>query len=147
LSGRILRANEDWGWKKNSETDQLVDDLCGLENRLTSAKQDLITKFELGLDWLEETELRLPPGALSARFKGAPPFEWLVGHFLPEVFQVCFGRKATLRRPPPKNAPDGPFVKFAEQVLTEFSIKVAGRPYQRESIAKALTEGRKKRRK
>jgi hypothetical protein len=143
----LLRANMEREWTEYQETTELIEYLGSLESRLGWIHEQLMTNLEYGLDWVEEVKQRLPAGALSERFKGASPFEWLVGHFLPEVFHVCFGKKATLRRPLPDAVPDGPFVRFAEQVLHEALITIAGKPYERESIAKALTGARRRSRK
>jgi hypothetical protein len=142
----LLRANIEREWTEHGEA-ELIEHLARLDRRLPWIQEELMAKLKYGLDWVEEVDLGLPQGALSERFKGASPFEWLVGHFLPEVFYVCFGRKATLRRPLPDEVPDGPFVKFADQVLRELSITIAGKPYERESIAKALTGALRRNRK
>lgn len=69
-------------------------------------------------------------------FKTRSPFEWLVAYYLLDVF-------ALLNVGPTDNLEDmlaqrGPYIRFAQAVLTELKIGVKGKPYSLESIAKAL---------
>jgi hypothetical protein len=76
----------------------------------------------------------------SAFFKGffgaGSAFEQLVDKHLPKVFGDHFHIEATVSRRA-DGTPDSPYLRFAEQVLSEFGILNHGRPYTRESIVSA----------
>jgi hypothetical protein len=68
------------------------------------------------------------------------PFAWLVGGRLTELLKKHFGIEATFHRN--DGVPAGAFIGFAEQVLVEFQITNDGKPYELESVARALTDAR-----
>lgn len=70
-----------------------------------------------------------------------PPFIWLVGE-LASLFEQSFHRRATFHRRASDRVPESPFIRFAEQVLSECRVKHRRKPYRRESIAKALNDNR-----
>jgi hypothetical protein len=81
---------------------------------------------------------RIPHGPSKSyrrSFKRRSPFEWLVGNFLPDVFELNFQRAASAYE-------NGAFIRFAESVVTEAKIAKAGKSYSRASIAKALRNER-----
>ena len=81
--------------------------------------------------------------AYADTFKAHSPFEWLVGIYLPDVYELNFQKKPTVSE-------DGPFVRFGESVLRELGVaKDDGAPYKRSSIARTLRSiraGRRRRR-
>jgi hypothetical protein len=82
-----------------------------------------------------------PPGSTWGARRSRSPFDDLVGE-LAKLFRKQFNLKATFHRRASDNKPDSPFIRFVEQVLSEFRITHLRRPYSRESIAKALTDAR-----
>jgi len=72
---------------------------------------------------------------------GLSEFENLAGIALPNVFKTRFHRPARISRNKEQDA-DGPFIRFAHQALVELDFKNNGKPYSRESIARALTLAR-----
>jgi hypothetical protein len=69
---------------------------------------------------------------VSPLFSGeASAFEWLVSKCLPRLFETHFKRRAG-------QSANGPYIRFAEQVLIEFNIKHRGRAYTRGAIETAL---------
>jgi hypothetical protein len=67
-------------------------------------------------------------------------FEWLVGQYLPHLFQEHFGRRAGRSRG--THGLGGPYMRFAKQVLIELGITNHDRAYSDESISKALSKPR-----
>jgi hypothetical protein len=61
------------------------------------------------------------------------PLELLTGVLLPQVFAYHFKRKARISRDHSTEQAGGPYVRFAEQVCTEFGIECS-----RETIVSAL---------
>ena len=61
----------------------------------------------------------------------------LTSTWLPDVYLRHFGRKAGISRNPDGGAPDGPYVRFARQVLVEFKIQCSD-----ETIARVLHMGK-----
>ena len=61
----------------------------------------------------------------------------LTSTWLPDVYLRHFGRKAGISRNPDGGAPDGPYVRFARQVLVEFKIECSD-----ETIARVLHMGK-----
>lgn len=83
----------------------------------------------------EEEEEDGPLKAYQRSFKTRSPFEWLVGNFLPDIYDLIFFKEPGLSK-------SGPFIRFAEAVLKEFGIKRNGKAYSRASITRALTNDR-----
>lgn len=79
------------------------------------------------------------PAEIPIRFANCSPFEYLVGYRLPRLFKKHFGQRATVQRKA-DGTPDGPYIRFAELALAALRITNHGRPYRRESIAKALAD-------
>jgi hypothetical protein len=113
-----------------------------LIDRIDREIGDLNFKLEWGPDWDEGIRRNVHPRDLADRWKARSPFEWLAGHYLPELFRVQFGIKPTFHRRAGDGIPDSPAIRFIEQALVELKITKSGRPYSRESIAKALTDVR-----
>jgi hypothetical protein len=67
----------------------------------------------------------------AATFRKYSPFDWMVGVYLPDVYELNFLHS-------PGVSENGPFVRFAEAVLNELKItKSNGEPYKRATISKA----------
>jgi hypothetical protein len=64
-------------------------------------------------------------------FKALSAFDWLAGLYLPDVFELAFGR-------PPSTSESGPTIRFVEAALAELKITKGGKPYSRASIARAI---------
>ena len=137
-----LVPDDVWDWSDTySECEYLQSEVQHLIKRLDSEIQDLTFELEWGPDWREEIRQRVAPRALADRWQARSPFEWIAGHYLPEAFSAHFGKKATFHRR--KGVPESPAVRFIERALIELGItRKSGRPYSRESIAKALTDAR-----
>ena len=93
--------------------------------------------------WFDPHFLRIPspPGSTWGTRPSRSPFEDLVVR-LSDVFRKEFGLEPTFHRRASDKVPDSPFIRFVEQSLAEFRITNRGRPYSRESIAKALSDVR-----
>ena len=138
---RQLVPDDIWDWSdRYSECEYLQNEVKYLINRLDLEINDLTFELEWGPDWHEAIRRNLAPRALADRWKARSPFEWVAGHFLPELFRTHFGKKPTVNRR--KGVPDSPAIRFIERALIELEITNRGRPYSRESIAKALTDVR-----
>ena len=138
---RQLVPDDIWDWSDTySECERLQEEVKYLINRLDLEIDDLTFELQWGPDWHENIRRGLTPRALADRWKSRSPFEWVAGHYLPELFRTHFRRKPTFKRR--KDVPDSPAVRFIERALTELGITNRGRPYSRESIAKALTDAR-----
>jgi hypothetical protein len=124
------------------ERDHFAQELTYLVFRLESQIDDL--KFELrnGPDFDEALTLRKDPREYADRWKARSPFEWLAGHYLPELFRVQIGLPATFHRRAADSAPEGPLIRFVEGALIEFAITHRGKQYSREAIAKAISDSR-----
>jgi hypothetical protein len=67
----------------------------------------------------------------------------LVGN-LAKTFECAFQMRAGYTTNPDTGETDGPFIRFVEQAFREFGVtKNSNQPYQRRSIADALTQFRK----
>jgi hypothetical protein len=140
---RQLMPDDVWDWSdRYSECEFLQSEIEYLIKRLDSEIEDLTWELEWGPwpDVREAIRRNLNPRDLANRWKVRSPFEWVAGHYLPELFRTHFGRKPTFNRR--KGVPDSPAIRFIERGLTELGITNRGRPYSRESIAKALTDAR-----
>jgi hypothetical protein len=117
-------------------------DLEPLRYELT---ENLIPRFRSALEDLQQVIklLEMDP-ELKATYRLRSPFELLVGVLLPRSFKSHFRHKATFTL-------NGPYARFAEQVLKVFGIKTKkGKPYTRSAIVRALTDatnGRTRRKK
>ena len=137
---RQLAPDDIWDWKdRYSECEYLHDNVENLIRLLDLEIADQQFELEWGPDWREAIHLNLPPKTPTDRWRARSPFEWIAGHFLPEVFRTHFGRKPTFHR---QKVPDSPAIRFIEWSIIELGITNSGRPYSRESIAKALTDAR-----
>jgi hypothetical protein len=138
---RQLVPDDIWDWSDRfSECERLQEEVKYLIERVDLEIEDLTFELRWGPDWLENIRRGLAPRALADRWKARSPFEWVAGHYLPELFRTHFGRKPTFNRG--KGVPDSPAIRFIERALTELGITNRGRPYSRGSIAKALTDAR-----
>jgi len=139
---RQLAPDDIWGWKdRYSECEYLDDNVKNLIRKLDLEIADLQFELEWGPDWHEAICLNVSPKTLTDRWQARSPFEWIAGHYLPEAFSAHFGKKATFHRR--KGVPESPAVRFIERALIELGItRKSGRPYSRESIARALTSVR-----
>src|SRR5262245_22991377 len=87
----------------------------------SSSEIEVLTfELEWGPDWREAIRLDVSPRTLADRWKARSPFEWVAGHYLPEVFRTHFGTTAKFNRR--KGVPDGPAIRFIEQALSELGI-------------------------
>jgi hypothetical protein len=138
-----LMPDDVWDWSDSySECELLQSEVEYLIKRLDSEIEDLTWELEWGpwQDFREAIRRNLSARALANRWKVRSPFEWVAGHFLPELFRTHFGKKPTFSRW--KGVPDSPAIRFIERALIELEITNRGRPHSRESIAKALTDVR-----
>jgi hypothetical protein len=83
------------------------------------------------LEPLDGTQTRPVP------LKGSA-FEWAIASLM-ETFLRYFQRKAGISRQPLDGKIDGPFIRFAEAALRDLKIFNDGKPYSRETIARAVT--------
>ena len=78
------------------------------------------------------------------------PLEFFVANVLPSVFERHFKRAAGFSRAWDGTETGGPFIRFAVEALRELGITNKGKPYARDTIARALSgvrAGRVRRRK
>ncbi len=88
---------------------------------------ELVAAIDLKLKSLSERD-----ELYAKTFRKYNPFDWMIGVYLADVYKLNFRR-------PPTIALNGPFVRFAEAVLSECKItKSNGRYYKRASILKSL---------
>jgi hypothetical protein len=138
-----LMPDDVWDWSNGySECELLQSEVEFLIKRLDSEIEDLTWELEWGpwSDVREAIRQNLSPRALANRWKVRSPFEWVAGHYLPEVFMAHFGTAATFHRR--KGVPNSPAIRFIGQALIELQITKSGRPYSRGSIAKAISDVR-----
>jgi hypothetical protein len=94
------------------------------------------------LEAIDRALLRRDEGAGTKNlFEARSPFEWLVGNHLPRVFKHHFNRQPGFSRQG-DGTPSGPYIRFAEQVLTELKVNNRGRPYKLGAIARAFDDAR-----
>jgi hypothetical protein len=124
------------------EPEHFAGELGNLIDALESKIEDL--KFELrnGPDFDEALALRQDPREYADRWKARSPFEWLAGHYLPELFKMQVRLPLTFHRRAADNAPEGPLIRFVEGALIEFGVTHRGKQYSREAIAKAISDAR-----
>ena len=140
---RQLLPDDIWDWSEEYwECEYLHTNIDDLISRLDYEIQDLDFILKWGPDWDEAIRLGVDARTLADRWKARSPFEWLAGHYLPKLFTEHFGIKPTFHRRGTDNLPDSPLIRFVEHVLLEFGITKSGRPYSRETIAKAVTDVR-----
>jgi hypothetical protein len=65
-------------------------------------------------------------------------FDWVMGSLM-ETYSRYFQRKAGISRLPLDGTVNGPFIRFAEAALRELKIFNDGKPYSRETMARAVT--------
>jgi hypothetical protein len=134
-----LQPDDVWDWSDRYwECDYLQENVKDLIKRIDSDLGDLAFELEWGPDFDEAMRLRLDPRDFAGRWRAHSPFEWVAGHYLPNLFRTHFGIKPAFHRR--NDVPDSPAIRFIEKALTELGITNARRPYSRESIAKALTD-------
>jgi hypothetical protein len=78
------------------------------------------------------------------------PLEFFVANVLPSVFERHFKRAAGFSRASDGTETGGPYIRFAVEALRELGITNKGKPYARDTIARALSgvrAGRVRRRK
>ena len=83
------------------------------------------------LEPLDGTQARPVP------LKGSA-FDWVIASLM-ETFLRYFQRKAGISRLTLDGKVDGPFIRFAEAALRDLKIFNDGKPYSRETIARAVT--------
>jgi hypothetical protein len=138
-----LMPDDVWDWNdRYSECELLQSEVEYLIKRLDSEIEDLTWELEWGpwRDFREAIRRNLSARDLANRWKVRSPFEWVAGHYLPELLRTHFGIKPRFHRR--NNVPDGPAIRFIERALVELGITNRKRPYSRESIAKALSDAR-----
>jgi hypothetical protein len=119
---------DDWvGWEqREKETNEEV----------IFAIEDLVSRSEHALgeleDWVGWPKSR--DGSLMAQNYS---FHWLVGYWLPKIFEDHFRRSSTTE--------EGPCVSFIRQVLVEYDITNKGKPYQPATISRMIRDVRSKR--
>src|SRR5262249_39114521 len=106
-----LVPDDVWDWTdRYSECEYLQAEVQYLIRGLDSEIEDLTFELEWGPDWREAIRLNVSPRTLADGWKARSPFEWVAGHYLPEVFRTHFGTKATFHRG--KGVPDSPAIRF-----------------------------------
>jgi hypothetical protein len=143
------RLQEQLSLPHNEDAGLLYDDAKHFGQILADLIHDLEFKigdlnFELrwGPDFDEAVTLRKDPRDHADRWKARSPFEWLSGHYLPELFRTHIGLATTFHRRAADNAPEGPLIRFVEGALIEFGVTYRGKHYSREAIAKAISDSR-----
>jgi hypothetical protein len=71
------------------------------------------------------------------------PLEFFVGNVLPSAFKRHFKREARVSRASDGTETGGPYIRFAVEALRELGITNKGKPYARDTIARALSDVRK----
>jgi hypothetical protein len=104
-----------------------------LPPEVKSALKALIVKTDWALQKLSH-----PADKYRNVFKNRSTFELLVGFGLSPIYHDHFQDDVGISRGTARK-PEGPFIRFAEQALIELDFKHNGKPYSRESIARALT--------
>jgi hypothetical protein len=125
---RLAQCVDDVAWKFMSNTKRL--------GSLSPYREDVrvtLRRVIEDIDYVLE-EPQLPP-------LRQPPFTCLISD-LADLFKQTFGHEPTFHRRAKDRLPESPFVRFAEQLLLECRVKHRGKPYARESIAKALSDAR-----
>lgn len=146
-TGKALRVQPR---KRRQRVKQIVETAKYLQALVAQGGQWIrFTDISKALDQLiKDVENETPSQLVEVlRLGTVSAFEALIGH-LRWTFELYFRDEATVGRPPNRSAvirpPDGPFIDFASQCLTEFGItKNDGMRYSRESIARALTDERR----
>jgi hypothetical protein len=113
----------------------------------TKKRSDAISSFRRFLADLElartaaqalQMETRGPTLALSRS-----PVEWFVAVQLPYVFEKYLGLRVTYGHGTEgQGEAQGPYIEFAFQILQALGVTKKGKPYQRNTIARALTSVR-----
>jgi hypothetical protein len=138
----LLKPDDHWEWSQKSDLDYLRGQISDLKGTLRWEIDDLKFKIEWGDD---ANDMLLGESRdLTDASRTRSPFEWLVGEYLAETFREWFGEEPTLSRPSDGKL-DSKYLRFAEQVLIEFGVTKNGRPYEKESIARALSDVRNSR--
>ncbi len=74
--------------------------------------------------------------AYEQSFRQRSAFEWLVGYFLPLPYMAL--EFQYLENPKAVLSSDSPYIRFVQETLKELGVTIAGRPYSRGSIVKAV---------
>jgi hypothetical protein len=141
----VLRVNSEDAqeYTKNSTREAVITVLEGLIRDRELKKMSLTCRFwidrleEKVMDPYYEMTAGLPPGALGT-YTGWNPLTWLVGYFLPPVFEKHFGCE-------PHTTLDGQYARFADAFLRAFGIMIKGKPYELGTIVRAMGDVRYKR--
>jgi hypothetical protein len=124
-----LVPDEIWDWSEHFwECEYIDSQLENLIDRLGWELSDLYFELKWGPDWHEAIRLGLEARTYADRWKARSPFEWLAGHYLPVLFTKQFGIRPTFHRRAKDYVPEGPLIRFVEQVLVEFGVTRSGRP-------------------
>jgi hypothetical protein len=78
-----------------------------------------------------------PDGMRPVPLKGSA-FDWVMSSLM-ETYSKYFQRKAAISRAPLGGQVSGPFIRFSVAALRELKIFNDGKPYSRETIARAVT--------
>jgi hypothetical protein len=131
--------NEPGDGLSDQEDDELRELLKYWIHRRESKVSDLEYEISLGPEWYQQIKkpgrngvpeyqmFRVLWSDLVYQNQHRSPFEWLVGYFLPKIFETHFGRKPTFTA-------NGAYAHFAAAVLKEFDIN--GKPYARSTIVR-----------
>jgi hypothetical protein len=136
-----LASDEIWDLAQHYEAEYIHHSVGILISSLDVEIDILTSRLEYGPDLDEAIRLKVEARKHADRWKARSPVEWLTGYYLPELFRKQFGIGPTFHRTA-DNLPDSPMIRFIERALIELGITNRGRPYSRETIAKAVTDVR-----
>jgi hypothetical protein len=106
---------------------------------ISERTEPLLGQLNLLIELIDGQKLRMKSADIVAKTRAelghvtGSPLQALAGLWLPTVYKKHFRRRAGSSRPVEGGPPDGPYMRFADQVLTEWDIK-----HSRETIDAAL---------
>jgi hypothetical protein len=132
----LLKPDDVWAGMQDSGRNVLLLCLPPFRDRIASEISEIqrIVRWGVDVDDVGMAESL----EITETLRRRSPFEWLVGEYLAETYERFSGERAGLSRRPSDGTLDGKYIRFVERVLIEFEITNKGRPYGRETIAKAL---------